>query len=597
VRKIILAHLVAFAFVFLCFSTAQRVIAQPVCPDFEDLTEDIGRGFGVTGFGSVPNRYAWSMAAFNGNIYVGTLNVGILGGGGEVWKYSIAAGTWTQIINNGGTTTGNRGFRNMVVFNDGSGDKLYIGSGVTNTPQLYEIDASDNWQVVETLVGSSIRGMAVHDDGTGENCSGVNDGTGEKLYIGTENSGGGEIYCYDGSTIEFVTQLPLPKYMVSALYSYNGNLYAGTWAEDSDTPPGTGFGLYVIQTSGSGGYTDITPNITEVNSDSGVMVLIEYLGYLYLGTMNWTENSPFSLIHTNNPMDPDGWVIDTTDGFGYANSRYAWIAKVFNNNLYVGVFNPDSLGKLYVTDGVGNSFDLCVDGGFDGSYNWGLRSMAVQGGRLFISTASVLTNYFSGGLQVWASLTPTNCTDTDGDGYSIEGGECGLVDCDDSNSGIYPGAPELCDNQDNQCPGDDGHGEIDEGLTRATVCGQGACASTGTETCTAGVWGYDTCTPGSPSNEVCNDGIDNDCDGDTDSADLDCPDPGPGACSDYVDKGSCNNDPNCDWVGRPQSGTCEDAGTPPPTVECSQYTSRSECNNEPTDTCKWNNKNKQCLPK
>jgi hypothetical protein len=557
------------------------VIAQPLCPEFEDLTQDIGRGFG-----SVVNKYGWSTAKFNNNIYVGTLNVGIFNGGGEVWKYETATGTWTRIINNGGTSTGNRGFRNMVVYNG----NLYTGSGVTNTPQLYEIDASDNWQVVATLPGSSIRGMAVHNDG--------------KLYIGTENSGGGEIYSYDGSTIEFVTQLPTPKYMVSALISYKGNLIAGTWAEDSDVmTPGDGFGLYLIETSGSGGDTDITPNIPAVRSDSGVMVLIEYLDYLYLGTMNWTENRPFSLIHTSNPMDPNGWDIDTTDGFGYANSRYAWTAMELNNNLYVGVFNPDSLGKLYVTDGVGNSWEKCVDGdssplsGFDGSYNWGLRSMAVQGGRLFISTASVLTNYFSGGLQVWASLTPTNCTDTDGDGYSIEGGECGLVDCDDSNSGIYPGAPELCDNQDNQCPGDDGHGEIDEGLTRATVCGQGACASTGTETCTAGVWGYDTCTPGSPSNEVCNDGIDNDCDGDTDSADLDCPDPGPGACSDYVDKGSCNNDPNCDWVGRPQSGTCEDAGTPPPTVECSQYTSRSECNNEPTDTCKWNNKNKQCLPK
>lgn len=50
------------------------------------------------------------------------------------------------------------------------------------------------------------------------------------------------------------------------------------------------------------------------------------------------------------------------------------------------------------------------------------------------------------------------CTDADGDGYSIEGGACGEIDCDDDNYDINPGATEICDGIDNNCDG-----VIDEG--------------------------------------------------------------------------------------------------------------------------------------
>jgi len=44
------------------------------------------------------------------------------------------------------------------------------------------------------------------------------------------------------------------------------------------------------------------------------------------------------------------------------------------------------------------------------------------------------------------------CTDVDQDGYSIEGGDCGLVDCDDANLDVNPGAREVCYNQiDDDC--------------------------------------------------------------------------------------------------------------------------------------------------
>ncbi len=96
------------------------------------------------------------------------------------------------------------------------------------------------------------------------------------------------------------------------------------------------------------------------------------------------------------------------------------------------------------------------------------------------------------------------CPDSDGDGYTV----C-ANDCDDGDPAINPTASEVCDNEDNNCDG------TVDGITQATSCGVGECAATGTETCTAGVWGGDTCDPlAGATPETCNN-IDDDCDGQT----------------------------------------------------------------------------------
>ena len=94
--------------------------------------------------------------------------------------------------------------------------------------------------------------------------------------------------------------------------------------------------------------------------------------------------------------------------------------------------------------------------------------------------------------------------DGDGDGYmGCEG------DCDDDDSAIYPGAPEECNGFDNDCDGLPGDDEYDEDNDGYMGC-EGDCD--------------DNETNAYPGNvEDCGDGIDNDCDGDTDGDDEDCP--------------------------------------------------------------------------
>lgn len=59
--------------------------------------------------------------------------------------------------------------------------------------------------------------------------------------------------------------------------------------------------------------------------------------------------------------------------------------------------------------------------------------------------------------QVVMGTLFVECPDGDGDGYKQAA--CGGNDCDDTNREVYPGAPELCDNRDQDCDG-----LIDEGV-------------------------------------------------------------------------------------------------------------------------------------
>lgn len=186
------------------------------------------------------------------------------------------------------------------------------------------------------------------------------------------------------------------------------------------------------------------------------------------------------------------------------------------------------------------------------------------------------------------------------------------------------GIPEdVCNGTDDDCDG-----LVDEDfVTTQSTCGTGVCASTGLITCVNGVVS-DDCLEGSPTESpevTCGDSLDNDCDGATDGSDPDC---GGMTCSDYVDRGSCTNDPNCEWTGSPKNGSCQDFVPCAPTspdevglcndgidndcdgvtdcadtadcgndpvcqVDCSVYTTRNLCNNQPA--CTWDNQNKVCV--
>ncbi len=117
---------------------------------------------------------------------------------------------------------------------------------------------------------------------------------------------------------------------------------------------------------------------------------------------------------------------------------------------------------------------------------------------------------------------PQGCIDDDGDGYGAFGSDftmCTasqtLVDCDDADPAVNPVATELCDGIDNNCDG-----QTDEGYDVGQVCssGLGVCSYNGIGICDGAQ--ATQClpigsSPQQPSAEIC-DGLDNDCDGEVD---------------------------------------------------------------------------------
>ena len=199
----------------------------------------------------------------------------------------------------------------------------------------------------------------------------------------------------------------------------------------------------------------------------------------------------------------------------------------------------------------------------------------------------------SGVNQEQGGVVISTCTDNDNDSFAVEGADCGLVDCDDGEITIFPGADEVCDDQvDNDCdqeidcadidcvndpacqvglyctdedldgygagteradcayaeedcddgeydinPGvaeicngvdDNCNGNIDEDwpeLGQTCVVGLGLCERVGEYICNPNnPASISACSavPGPPAGEVCNDQLDNDCDGLVDDDDEDC---------------------------------------------------------------------------
>lgn len=332
--------------------------------NFQDLTAEIGRGFGDS-----ENRYSWSVIEHNGSLFVGTFN---LTNGGEVWRTSLDQTDWTKVLDFG---TQVDGVRSLVTYQN----QLYAfttGSRITEPSGFVSSNNGETWSELsggplESRVNESVRTSTVYNG---------------LLYIGTFDSSGAEVWTFDGANWNLVKKFSSEIEEISDFIEFEGELYAGVWNQGSYFFTGDTFD------------TDVTPLFGGRRFESnngGVMDTAIFQDQLYLSTWNFING--FSLFRTADPLTGQ-WEIVTSNGFGDRDNAYGWSMAVYDDplttvkgdELYLGTFNDSNgLGKLYSTSDGNNWQQVSLPD--LGQFTWGIRNVVVTTNeKLILGTA---TNY------------------------------------------------------------------------------------------------------------------------------------------------------------------------------------------------------------
>jgi len=289
------------------------------CYNGTDWIQSVGNRSSASiglGFGNKNNAECSILIEFNGWLYAGTGNNK---NGCELWRTSDpVTGKWEKVVDKGFGYTSNFGMWSAEIFKG----SLYIGT--INFPRGCQIWRTSDGNDFEAVVG----GLSHTPGGFGELMNvyawymKAYDG---KLYVGTQNMLGGEIWrSTDGTSWECLVgpkgnypggfQIVDLNYGIRTLTVFKGDLYAGTAAMPSVTVALKTGGIY--------------------NKPHEVRIFSSPEVGLQIWRLNVSEDQKWQ-------CTVGGFIEKNSsgNGFGDKHNIYAWTMKVFNDSLYVGTYN------------------------------------------------------------------------------------------------------------------------------------------------------------------------------------------------------------------------------------------------------------------
>jgi len=388
------------------------------------------------GFGDPSNDYAWSMATFQGKLYVGTLNILK---GAEIWRSSSGEpGTWERVYNAlPGPIRSNEGIRYLYADND---QFLYACASNLSGAEILRTKNGEDWTVVGkrglgNIKNTSIRCLIRF---------------GNYLYAGVGNNGAQLCRSKNGLDWEVVKTKPgfdstkvfdpntgvwtINNTLIGEMVIFKDKLYAITWTKDlkptviintmkkepsKDLKLPQSPGAFEVWRSGDGvNWEKVVGKDDPYGNGMGfclrdpaglendiVTASVVFRDQLYIGTQNSDGNT--SIWRT-----PDGtqWTkVLAFHDLGEKYNYYIWRMISFRDKLFIGTLNEGAVedpgvtgAQIWVSDsGDPGTFYNLVHNGFDGETitladitmpkNYGIRCFGILNNTLFAGTATVIS--------------------------------------------------------------------------------------------------------------------------------------------------------------------------------------------------------------
>ncbi|MCA9771653.1 MAG: S8 family serine peptidase [Myxococcales bacterium] len=221
-------------------------------------------------------------------------------------------------------------------------------------------------------------------------------------------------------------------------FEFFGTIYSSVWVDSN--------GFIAFDGTGTGGITGVNPNPTIPTAAAPNAVAAPF----------WDDLNP----------SIGGLVNTLVTGTAPDRRFVAQWTGVTQFNLPAG---ETVAFQVVLKEGGEISFNYADTTFGSGTYDFG--ASATVGIEDAAGTEGLLYSYDTPSLSDFSSIRiyqqeciGNPCTDADGDGYAVEGGVCGEIDCDDTNADVNPGAAEV--------PGNG----IDDDCDPATPDAPGGCA-------------------------------------------------------------------------------------------------------------------------